>query len=59
MGLESVVTLTLTPTSTGTHLRVEQAGFPTDPSHDRYYQGAQFGWQKFLAALEEVVARPD
>src|ERR1700756_4418943 len=27
MGLESVVTWTLTPTRTGTHLRMEQAGF--------------------------------
>src|SRR5205085_3480299 len=27
-GLESVVTWTLTPTSTGTHLRMEQSGFP-------------------------------
>ena len=27
LGLESVVTLTLTPTSTGTHLRMEQSGF--------------------------------
>ncbi len=29
-GLESVVTLTLTPTDTGTHLRMEQAGFRPD-----------------------------
>ena len=27
-GLESVVTWTLTPTSTRTHLRMEQSGFP-------------------------------
>jgi uncharacterized protein YndB with AHSA1/START domain len=27
-GLESVVTWTLTPSSTGTHLRMEQSGFP-------------------------------
>jgi uncharacterized protein YndB with AHSA1/START domain len=29
-GLESVVTWTLTPTSTGTHLRMEQSGFRPD-----------------------------
>src|ERR1700737_3957265 len=29
-GLESVVTWTLTPTSTGTHLRMEQSGFRKD-----------------------------
>ena len=55
MGLESVVTLTLTPTSTGTHLRMEQAGFPTN--QPRAYQGAKYGWQNFLGKLEEVVAR--
>ena len=29
-GLESVVTWTLTPTTTGTHLRMEQSGFRPD-----------------------------
>jgi uncharacterized protein YndB with AHSA1/START domain len=29
-GLESVVTWTLTPSSTGTHLRMEQSGFRPD-----------------------------
>ena len=54
MGLESVVTWTLTPTSTGTHLRMEQSGFR--PGQERNYQGAQYGWQKFLGGLERVVA---
>jgi YD repeat-containing protein len=54
-GLKSVVTWTLTPTSTGTHLRMEQSGFPTD--HPQYYQGAEGGWQGFFAALEQVVAK--
>ncbi|MBV9758296.1 MAG: SRPBCC domain-containing protein [Alphaproteobacteria bacterium] len=56
-GLESVVTWTLTPTSTGTHLRMEQSGFR--PDQQQAYQGATFGWQKFLANLEQVVARTD
>ncbi|HLJ20220.1 MAG TPA: SRPBCC domain-containing protein [Stellaceae bacterium] len=53
-GLESVVTWTLTPTSTGTHLRMEQSGFRAD--QQQAYQGATYGWQKFLAELERVVA---
>ena len=56
-GLESVVTWTLTPTRTGTHLRMEQSGF--HPDQPRYYQGAKYGWQKSLADLEQVLARID
>ena len=55
MGLESVVTWTLTPTGAGTHLRMEQSGFR--PDQEQAYQGAKFGWQQFLAKLEEVSAR--
>jgi uncharacterized protein YndB with AHSA1/START domain len=54
-GLESVVTWTLTPTGTGTHLRMEQSGFRTD--QQQAYLGAQAGWQRFFDALERVVAR--
>ncbi|MEO6824722.1 MAG: SRPBCC domain-containing protein [Nitrosospira sp.] len=56
-GLESVVTWTLTPTDTGTHLRMEHAGFR--PDQQQAYQGAMGGWQKFFAALEQVLARMD
>jgi uncharacterized protein YndB with AHSA1/START domain len=56
-GLESVVTWTLTPTSTGTHLRMEHAGFR--PDQQQAYQGAKGGWQKFFAALEQVLVRMD
>jgi uncharacterized protein YndB with AHSA1/START domain len=59
MGLESVVTWTLTPTSTGTQVRMEQSGFPADEAHAQYYQGAQYGWQKFFAALDQVLGRID
>jgi len=55
--LESVVTWTLTPTSTGTHLRMEQSGFR--PDQKQYYQGAKGGWPRFFAALEQVLARRD
>jgi uncharacterized protein YndB with AHSA1/START domain len=57
MGLESVVTWTLTPTGKGTHLRMEQSGFR--PDQEQAYQGAKFGWQKFFANLEQVVERAD
>jgi len=54
-GLESVVTWTLTPTRTGTLLRMEQLGLRQD--QEQAYRGAQFGWQKFFANLEQVLAR--
>jgi uncharacterized protein YndB with AHSA1/START domain len=54
-GLESVVTWTLTPTATGTHLRMEQSGFR--PDQQQAYQGAKAGWQGFFTALEQVLAR--
>src|SRR5215813_14449885 len=54
-GLESVVIWTLTRTSKGTHLRMEQSGFR--PDQEQFYQGAKYGWQKLFAALEQVLAR--
>jgi uncharacterized protein YndB with AHSA1/START domain len=58
-GLDSVVTWTLTPTSTGTRLRMEQSGFRPDQQQQAYYQGAKGGWQRFFAALEQVLVRID
>jgi uncharacterized protein YndB with AHSA1/START domain len=55
LGLESVVTWTLTPTSTGTHLRMEHSGFRSDQR--QAYGGARSGWPRFLASLEQVLAR--
>lgn len=54
-GLESVVTWTLTPTATGTHLRMEQSGFR--PDQEQAFQGAKFGWRKFFTSLEQVLAQ--
>ena len=54
LGLGSVVTFTLTPTGSGTHVRVEQSGFR--PDQEAAYKGAQWGWQKFIGGLERVVA---
>ena len=53
--LQSVVIFTLTPTSTGTHLRMEQSGF--GPDQQQAYQGAKGGWPQFFANLEQVLAR--
>jgi len=55
--LKSVVTFTLTSTATGTHLRMEQAGF--GPDQKQAYGGAHAGWKQFFANLEQVLARPD
>ena len=57
LGLESVVTWTLTPTEAGTRLRMEQVGFRTD--QEQAYQGAKYGWQKFFANLEQILARDE
>jgi uncharacterized protein YndB with AHSA1/START domain len=57
MGLDSVVTWTLTPTGAGTHLKMEQSGF--QPGQDAAYNGAKYGWNKFTTALDEVLAKLD
>jgi uncharacterized protein YndB with AHSA1/START domain len=57
MGLESVVTFTLTELGSGTHLRVEQVGFR--PDQEQAFRGAQYGWQQFLGKLDGVLARAD
>ena len=55
--LKSVVTFTLTPTGSGTHLRMEQEGFR--PDQKQAFGGARAGWQQFLGKLEEVLAETD
>ena len=54
MGLQTVVTFTLTQTSTGTQLRMEQSGFPAKGG-DQFFQGAEWGWNKFLTNLDGVL----
>jgi len=54
-GLESIVAWTLTPTSAGTHVRMEHSGFP--PNQPQVYDGAKGGWQQFFASLEQVLAK--
>lgn len=56
-GLKTVVTWTLTPTNGGVLVRMEQSGFR--PEDERNYQGANYGWQRYVAGLERVAAGLD
>jgi uncharacterized protein YndB with AHSA1/START domain len=56
-GLKTVVTWTLTPTPGGVLVRMEQSGFR--PEEEANYQGAGYGWQRFVAGLERVAAGLD
>ncbi len=55
--VKSIVTLTLTPTAKGTHLRVEQAGFL--PEQKQAFHGARHGWEGFLGKLDALAATLD
>jgi uncharacterized protein YndB with AHSA1/START domain len=55
MGLDSVVTFTLSPTSTGTHLKLEQTGFKQGMA--QAYGGAKIGWNNFLDRLSQVLGK--
>lgn len=57
LGMESVVTFTLTPTASGTHLRMEQSGFR--PGQEANFKGATYGWRKFIGNLEGLMERMD
>jgi uncharacterized protein YndB with AHSA1/START domain len=54
MGLQSVILFTLTPEEGGTRLRMEQSGFR--PDQEAAFRGAQYGWQKFMGQLEQLLA---
>ena len=55
MGLDTVVTFTLSPTRTGTHLRLEQTGFK--PGMAQAYGGAKLGWGNFLDRLGQLLEK--
>ncbi len=55
MGLDSVVTFTLSPTRTGTHLKLEQTGFK--PGMAQAYGGARIGWNNFLDRLGHLLEK--
>jgi uncharacterized protein YndB with AHSA1/START domain len=52
-GVRTVVTWTLTPAEGGTYVRMEQSGFR--PQDEGNFQGAKYGWQKFIDGLDRVV----
>jgi len=53
--LQSVVTFTLTPTGSGTRLRMEQSGFR--PDQKQAFGGANAGWRQFFGKLEQLLQR--
>ncbi|MFZ5893139.1 MAG: SRPBCC family protein [Myxococcota bacterium] len=53
--LDTVVTFTLTPTATGTHLLLVQSGFKADQG--REFGGARYGWNMMGPKLVELLAR--
>ncbi|WP_395945559.1 SRPBCC domain-containing protein [Brevundimonas sp.] len=55
--LKSVVTFTLTPTGSGTRLKMEQAGFR--PNQKQALGGATHGWAAFLLKLDDVLTHAD
>jgi len=50
-----VVTFTLTPTASGTRLRMEQSGFR--PDQKQAFGGAHAGWKTFLDKLETLLSK--
>jgi uncharacterized protein YndB with AHSA1/START domain len=59
LGLDTVVTWTLAPTSKGgTLLRLEQSGFPTGETRLPFFEGAKWGWQNMAGQrLPEVLGQ--
>lgn len=55
LGLETVVSWTLTPTTAGTRLRMTQSGFKADQS--RAYGGAKAGWPMLFDKLGKLLDR--
>lgn len=55
MGIETVVTFTLTPTASGTHLSLVQSGFK--PDQKREFGGARYGWKMMADKLVELLGR--
>jgi uncharacterized protein YndB with AHSA1/START domain len=53
--LETVVTFTLTPTASGTHLSLVQSGFKPDQKQN--LGGARYGWKMMGEKLVELLGR--
>lgn len=54
MGLDTVVTFTLTPTAAGTRLAILQSGFT--PAQRRNFAGARYGWRLMGGRLLDLLA---
>lgn len=55
MALDTVVTFTLTPTASGTHLSLVQSGFK--PEQKQNFGGARYGWKMMGGKLLDLLAR--
>jgi len=55
MDLDTVVTFTLTPTTSGTRLSIVQSGFK--PSQKREFGGARYGWKMMGGRLVDLLGR--
>jgi len=53
LGMGTEVRWTLSPAEGGTHVRMEHSGF--GPDRPANYNGAKYGWQKFLGGLEKTL----
>ena len=53
--LDTVVTFTLTPTASGTHLSLVQSGFK--PEQKQNFGGARYGWKMMGGKLVDVLAK--
>jgi uncharacterized protein YndB with AHSA1/START domain len=53
--IDTVVTFTLTPTASGTHLSLVQAGFK--PHQKQNVAGARYGWKMMGGKLADLLAR--
>lgn len=52
--LDTVVTFTLTPTASGTHLSLVQTGF--QPDQKKNLGGARYGWKRMTGKLLDLLA---
>jgi uncharacterized protein YndB with AHSA1/START domain len=53
--MDTVVTFTLTPTASGTHLSLVHTGFR--PDHKKNFGGARYGWKLMGGRLVELLGR--
>lgn len=53
--LDTVVTFTLAPTASGTHLSIVQSGFA--PNQKREFGGARYGWKMMGDKLVDLLGR--